>query len=112
MVSLFSARAGEHPDRPALVVVEPETGTVESATYGELAARAASIAGGLRRAGLCDQARVLLAGPLSVDFYALALALVGSEVSSSCSTARCRERDCCGRCGQLGWPRSSDRHSC
>jgi len=78
MVSLFSARAGEHPDRPALVVVEPETGTVESATYGELAARAAAIAGGLRRAGLCDQARVLLAGPLSVDFYALALALVGS----------------------------------
>lgn len=78
MVSLFSAQAGEHPDRPALVVVDHETGTVESATYGELAARAAAIAGGFRRAGLCDQARVLLTGPLSVDFYALALALVGS----------------------------------
>lgn len=78
MVSLFSARAAAHPDRPALVVVEPGTGTMESVTYGELAARAAAIAGGLRRAGLCDQARVLLAGPLSVDFYALALALVGS----------------------------------
>ena len=78
MVSLFSARACEHPDRPALVVIEPDTGIVESATYGELAARAAAIAGGLRRAGLCDQAPVFLAGPLSVDFYALALALAGS----------------------------------
>lgn len=78
LVSLFSARASEHPDRCALAIAAPDTGIVDSATYGELAARAAAIAGGLRRAGLSDQARVFLAGPLSVDFYALALALAGS----------------------------------
>ena len=66
------------PTGPHWSSANPRPATVESATYGELAARAAADRRGLRRAGLCDQARVLLAGPLSVDFYALALAVLGS----------------------------------
>ncbi len=61
------------PERLALAI--PATG--ESVTYGELRARAEAFNGGLAAAGFGRDSRILLAGPIGVDFYALALALAG-----------------------------------
>ena len=53
-------------------------GTDEKLTFGELAARTARVQAGLRRAGFEVGDRVIALFPLSVDFYALALALLSS----------------------------------
>jgi len=78
-LSKFAAHARANPDRLAIVVAAPEaSGTDQTLTFGELAARTASIQEGLRRAGFQPGDRVIALAPLSVDFYGLALALLAS----------------------------------
>lgn len=53
-------------------------GTVPQITYGELRKRVASLQRGLARLGLRPGDRVVMLAPISIDFFALALALLGS----------------------------------
>lgn len=72
LATLLLRHAAVAPDRVALVVGD------EVLTYRGLAARAAELAAGLRRAGLREGDRVLLLFPPSGDFFALATALFAS----------------------------------
>lgn len=82
IVEAFMAQALESPNRMALAITGPENpGPIETATFRELTQRALSYAAGLRREGFRAGDRVLLAANVSVDFYALALAVVGSRMS-------------------------------
>ena len=83
-MSEFVRRAQEAPDEIALVLTRTgvrNSNTAEQATFRQLHARAERFAGGLRAAGLEPGDRLILASPLSVDFYALSLALVGSGMT-------------------------------
>ncbi len=73
----FLENAERHPDRRALVVPDPG-GQADEVSFAELRERAERYAGGLRASGFETGDSVLLACPLTVDFYALALALLGS----------------------------------
>lgn len=77
IVEAFAAHASRHPDRRA--IADARSG--ESATFAELLERAERFAGGVRRAGLAAGDRLLLAAPVSLDFYALALAAAGTGVT-------------------------------
>src|SRR6201998_2926980 len=77
IIEAFAAQASRHPDR--LAIADPRRG--ETATFAQLMKRAERFAGGLRRAGFATGDRLLLAAPVSVDFYALALAAAGTGVT-------------------------------
>ncbi len=82
--ALVTRHAVTHPERLALVVPPPagEAGEVETATYGELAERIAGFAAGLRAEGLRPGDRVVVLFPLSVDLYALVLALFAAGMTA------------------------------
>jgi acyl-CoA synthetase (AMP-forming)/AMP-acid ligase II len=79
VLSAFIEHARAAPGQDALLLTAPgDVRVTERATYGELLARAESFAAGLSREKLHHRRSVIVAGPLSVDFYALAIAIVGS----------------------------------
>jgi acyl-CoA synthetase (AMP-forming)/AMP-acid ligase II len=67
------AQAARHPSRVALVIAAEQDETV---TYAGLVERIRAFSGGLAREGLGPGDRVALLFPLSVDFYALTLAVL------------------------------------
>jgi acyl-CoA synthetase (AMP-forming)/AMP-acid ligase II len=80
VLSAFVDHARTAPDRTALLFTDPRDASVsETATYGELYARVHAFARGLPAAGIGVGDAVILACPLSVDFYALSIALVASR---------------------------------
>ncbi|MGY0234150.1 AMP-binding protein [Longispora urticae] len=72
----ISLRAHEAPRRVALAFTQ--AGAEASVTYGDLLARAEVLAGGMAEAGCEPGSRIVLACPPSPNFYAMALAVVGS----------------------------------
>ena len=84
IVSEFLRRADERPAAAALVFTRTgvrNSNTADSVTFRELGERAERFAAGLRATGLGPGDRLILATPLSVDFYALSLAVVGSGLT-------------------------------
>ncbi|MFL5883758.1 MAG: AMP-binding protein, partial [Thermoleophilaceae bacterium] len=79
VISEVLPHATSAPDRIALAVHrEPrDVNSVETATFRQLVDRAERFAAGLEKAGIGFGDRVILASAPSVDFYALALALLG-----------------------------------
>ncbi|GGM05581.1 AMP-binding protein [Nakamurella endophytica] len=71
----FDVLATEHPDRPALTIVE-EDGTVGSWTYAELSARSDQVAGWLQRIGVRRGDRVILALGNQVELWEVILACI------------------------------------
>ena len=67
--ALFARRAREHPDRPAVQAGE------ETATYGELDARASGLAARLAALGVEREARVAIATERTLDLVAAVLAV-------------------------------------
>ena len=67
--ALFARRAREHPDRPAVQAGE------ETATYGELDARASGLAARLAALGVEREARVAVATERTLDLVAAVLAV-------------------------------------
>jgi olefin beta-lactone synthetase len=82
IVEAFNDQARRTPDRLALTITRHGDATgVETATFGDLRDRAERYAAGLRDADFREGHRILLAADLSVDFYALAMAIVGSRMT-------------------------------
>lgn len=73
LASILNERARAHPDRIALITGVDDT--ERSVTYAELDALTARVAGGLRRRGIGRGDAVLVWVPMSVELYALLLAL-------------------------------------
>src|SRR5262245_43723612 len=79
VVDAFLAQVRSAPERAALVVASPtRPGATERVTFAQLHRRAVSFAAGLREEGFRRGDRVVLALDPCVDFYALALAIVGT----------------------------------
>jgi acyl-CoA synthetase (AMP-forming)/AMP-acid ligase II len=80
LAALFAANAATAPSRLALAITRP--GHAERVTFAQLAERAERFSAGLRAAGLRPGDRILLATSISVDFYALLLAVSGSGMTT------------------------------
>ncbi|ACV77115.1 AMP-binding protein [Nakamurella multipartita] len=74
-VEWFDVIATEHPDRPALVIVEPD-GSVGSWTYGQLARRTDQVAGWLRANGVQRGDRIVLMLGNQVELWEIVLAAI------------------------------------
>ena len=71
----FDVIAGEHPDRPALTIVE-ESGASGSWTYGELQTRSDQVASWLRDLGVSRGDRVILMLGNQVELWEVILAAI------------------------------------
>ena len=71
----FDELAAEHPDRPALTIVEQD-GSAETVSYGEMAARSAHTAGWLAELGVRSGDRVLLMLGNQVELWEIILACI------------------------------------
>ncbi|WP_071872705.1 fatty acid CoA ligase family protein [Atopomonas hussainii] len=71
------ANATRHPERLALRLTDPVSGQISEASYASLLSQAASWQQCLQRRGLVMGDRVLLASKVSIELYALLLALLG-----------------------------------
>ncbi len=71
----FDVVAAEHPDRPALVIVEPD-GTVGSWSYGDLSARSDQVAGWLAANGVQRGDRIVLMLGNQVELWEVLLAAI------------------------------------
>ncbi|MFN8197929.1 MAG: AMP-binding protein [Nakamurella multipartita] len=74
-VEWFDVIAAEHPDRPALVIVEPD-GSVGSWTYGQLARRTDQVAGWLQANGVQRGDRIVLMLGNQVELWEIVLAAI------------------------------------
>ena len=74
-VEWFDVIATEHPDRPALVIVEPD-GSVGSWTYGQLARRTDQVAGWLQANGVQRGDRIVLMLGNQVELWEIVLAAI------------------------------------
>ena len=82
VAALVLENARRVPERVALVVPRGDTdGHEEVITYGGLAMRIAQLSAGLARAGMREGDRAVLLFPVSVDFYALSLAVLASGMT-------------------------------
>ncbi len=71
----FDELAAEHPDRPALTIVEQD-GSTRSVSYGEMAARSVRTAGWLAELGVRSGDRVLLMLGNQVELWEIILACI------------------------------------
>lgn len=74
-VEWFDVIAAEHPDRPALVIVEPD-GSVGSWTYGQLSRRTDQVAGWLQANGVQRGDRIVLMLGNQVELWEIVLAAI------------------------------------
>jgi acyl-CoA synthetase (AMP-forming)/AMP-acid ligase II len=75
--ALLTERARAHPERVALALpAGPVGGRFRTTTYGALDARVDRVAAGLRHAGVLPGMRAALLVPPTVEFFALAFALL------------------------------------
>jgi acyl-CoA synthetase (AMP-forming)/AMP-acid ligase II len=81
-VALFLEQCRRTPERVALVIPRGGAeGLEEVVTYRALATRVAELQAGLARAGLRENDRVLMLFGASVDFFALAIAVIASGMT-------------------------------
>jgi len=74
-VEWFDVVAAEHPDRPALVIVEPD-GSVGSWSYGALSGRSDQVAGWLEANGVGRGDRIVLMLSNQVELWEIILAAI------------------------------------